>query len=105
MGGGHGGAGHLDIEASQAQVEDRHTRSCNMDSGLAVVAACPQLIILVGGPHSQDDAVVHGGGVVGHLVRVRAFVSSRGHKQGSVSLGRINGSLQATQDWSVLVVG
>ena len=76
MGSGHGGASHLDIEASQAQVEHRHARSCNMDSGLAIVAASPQLIILVGGTHTQDDAVVHGGGVVGHRVCVLAFVSS-----------------------------
>lgn len=76
VGGGHGGPSHLDIKASQAQVENRHAGSGNMDGGLAIVAASPELIILVGSTHRQDDAVVHGGGVVGHRVGVHAFVPS-----------------------------
>ena len=68
-----------------------------MDRGLAIVAASPELIVGVGGANCQDVAVVHGGGVVGDLVGVDTIVSSRGHKEGSVSLSRINGFLQTVQ--------
>ena len=65
-----------------------------MDCGLAIVAASPQLPIGVGGGNSQDVAVVHGGGVVLSCVGVDTLVASRGHKEGSVSLSRVNSFLQ-----------
>ena len=68
-----------------------------MDSGLAIVAASPQLIVGVACANRHDVAVVHGGGVVGDSVSVDTFISSRGHKEGSMSLSRINGFLQAVQ--------
>lgn len=81
-----------------------------MHSGLAIVAASPQLTVGVGGGNSQDVAVVHGGGVVLGCVSVDTLVASRGHKEGSMGLSRVNSFLQnnprtfSALDWPSFVL-